>query len=106
MLCSQGSVYGQLVTETLVESDINIPGLLVSARMHIIGQLTLLPVCGFSPCSVLHPRLFIKIILVAIIDAGNVGDSIIHVPTFSQAMFLGQKELPSVDTLAIFGIET
>ena len=45
------------------------------------------------------------IILVAVVDAGSIDGSVIQIPTFSQTVLLGQKEFPSVDALAIFGVE-
>ena len=47
----------------------------------------------------------VVIILVAVVDAGSIDGSVIQIPTFSQTMLLGQKEFPSVDALAIFGVE-
>ena len=43
--------------------------------------------------------------MVAVVDAGSIDGSVIQVPTFSQTVLLGQKEFPSVDALAIFGVE-
>ena len=42
---------------------------------------------------------------VAVVDAGSIDGSVIQIPTFSQTVLLGQKEFPSVDALAIFGVE-
>ena len=96
MLCRQRGVQREAVAEALAETGIEVPGLLAAAGLHVgQGIRSGERFAGFG----------VVIVLVAVVDAGGIDGSVVQSPAALQGMFLSQKELPTVDALAIFGIE-
>ena len=99
MFYGKRSVQGKFITETFIETRIEVQSLFATAGLHIIGNT-----CTHT-CLCSRILLRIIIILITMVDTGRINGTIIQSPSTTQIMLLGKEEFPAIDALTVFGIK-
>ena len=99
MFHGKRSVQGKFITETFIETRIEVQSLFATAGLHIIGNT-----CAHT-CLCSRILLRIIIILITVVDTGRINGTIIQSPSTTQIMLLGKEKFPAIDALTVFGIK-
>ena len=103
-LHSQRGIQRELIAETLAETCIDVQRFFPFAGFHI-SEVTGGIITGCQRSCIFISQLFaglrVVVILVTVVDAGGIDNTVIQSPTLVQAVFLRQKHFPAVDALTV-----